>query len=506
MAEPKPSADPTQALGGAGVLGKGTLSRQLILSTTALVAVIAILLSGLTALSMHRILEGQIDAQIINSASRFRGDTGDRGGAFGQPGGAGQQQGLLYYLQGFDGIVQVGRERERLSADVTAQLDTLTPSDQLVTLNLPELGDYRLYASTVTGTANGVRGTFVLITGQSTDFLKTSMTSLLVAATVLTLLAIAIAFIAARTVVERSLRPLARLTATANHVSRMPLHSGEVAVPVRVPDADVDPRSEVGQVGLAFNHMLDNVEGALAARQRSETKVRQFVADASHELRNPLASIRGYAELTRRERAHLPDTTAHALGRIESESERMSRLVEDLLLLARLDSGPELALLPTSLNQVVANAVSDARAAGPDHIWTLDLPDADVLAQGDPYRLTQVVANLLANARTHTPAGTRVHASVAADGPDAVVTVTDDGPGIPRELLDRVFERFTRADASRVRSGAGGQSTGLGLAIVAAVVGAHHGRVEVASRPGLTAFTVRLPRADADGPPYANRP
>ena len=473
----------------------GTLSRQLILSTTALVAVIAILLSGLTALSMHRILEGQIDAQIIQSASRFRGDMTDRGRAFRQQGGPGQEQGLLYYLQGYDGIVQVGREREFLSDEVRAQLDTLAPSDRLVTRSLDGLGGYRLYATSVPGVSNGVPGTFVLITGQSTEFLRTSMTSLFLAATVLTLMAIVIAFLAARTVVERSLRPLARLTAAANQVSQLPLDAGEVALPVRVADADLDPRSEVGQVGLAFNHMLDNVEGALAARQRSETKVRQFVADASHELRNPLAAIRGYAELTRRERDDVPETTGHALGRIESESERMSRLVEDLLLLARLDSGPELAVLPTSLNQLVSDAVSDARAAGPDHTWTLDLPASDVVALGDPHRLTQVVANLLANARTHTPAGTRVHASVAPEGPDAVVTITDDGPGIPPELAERVFERFTRADASRVRSGVGGQSTGLGLAIVAAVVGAHGGRVGVRSQPGWTEFTVRIPRA-----------
>ena len=482
-------------------LGAGTLSRKLILAMTALVAVIAILLSGLTALSMHRILEGQIDAQIVDSASRFRGDFTERGRPFGQPGGPGQQQGLLYYVQGVDGIVQQGRDRERLPDTVRAQLDTLVPSDRLVTLHLSDgLGDYRLYATSIIGVANGVPGTYVLVTGQSASFVKTTMASLLVAATVLTLMVIVIAFLAARTLVERSLRPLARLRAMANQVSRLPLHSGEVTVPVRVPEADADPRSEVGQVGLAFNHMLDNVEGALAARQRSETKVRQFVADASHELRNPLASIRGYAELTRRERDDVPETTAHALTRIESESERMSRLVEDLLLLARLDSGPELAVLPTSLNQLVADAVSDARAAGPDHGWTLSLPDAEVVALGDPHRLTQVVANLLANARTHTPAGTRVHTAVSTDGPDAVVTVTDDGPGIAPELQDRVFERFARADASRVRSGSGGQSTGLGLAIVAAVVGAYGGRVGLRSQPGWTEFTVRVPLAPAAGP------
>ena len=240
--------------------------------------------------------------------------------------------------------------------------------------------------------------------------------------------------------------------------------------------------------------MLDNVEGALAARHASETKVRQFVADASHELRNPLASIRGYAELTRRERDTMSPTMSHALGRIESESDRMSRLVEDLLLLARLDSGPALDLKPTDVTEVVLNAVSDARAAGSDHQWSIQVPDEPVTARADRYRLHQVVANLLANARTHTPAGTRVTAALRTEGPWAVITVTDDGPGIPAEILPSVFGRFTRADSSRVRKD-GGSSTGLGLAIVAAVVAAHGGRAAVASEPGRTEFTVRIPLA-----------
>ncbi len=189
------------------------------------------------------------------------------------------------------------------------------------------------------------------------------MTSQLMMAGLLTLGAILLSYVGARRVVERSLRPLTRLAATATQVSNLPLDSGDGNVPIRVAPGDANPASEVGQVGLAFNHMLDNVEGALAARHRSETKVRQFVADASHELRNPLASIRGYAELTRRGSEELPDDAAHALGRIEAESERMSALVQDLLLLARLDSEPTLDLQPTDLTEIVLNAVSDARAA-----------------------------------------------------------------------------------------------------------------------------------------------
>ena len=205
---------------------------------------------------------------------------------------------------------------------------------------------------------------------------------------------------AARSVVVRSLRPLNRVAATAQQVSQLKLDRGEVALAVRVPPEDANPASEVGRVGQALNHMLNNVEEALAARQASETRVRQFVADASHELRNPLAAIRGYAELTRRDREQLPTDAAYAMSRVESETERMSKLVEDMLLLARLDSGPDLDLQPCDLSEIVINAVSDARAAGPDHAWQLTLPHYPVIAYGDQHRLQQVMANLLANAYT----------------------------------------------------------------------------------------------------------
>jgi two-component system OmpR family sensor kinase len=221
--------------------------------------------------------------------------------------------------------------------------------------------------------------------------------------------------------------------------------------------------------------------------------VRQFVADASHELRTPLAAIRGYAELTRRGRDTVPTDVAHALGRIESESARMTTLVDDLLLLARLDSGRPLEAEPVELSGLVVDTVNDAHAAGRDHVWRLDLPDAPVTITGDGPRLHQVLANLLANARTHTPPGTVVTTSlaVARDG-YAAVSVTDNGPGIPDSIQPEIFERFARADTSRSRAAG---STGLGLAIVDAVVEAHHGTVDVVSRPGHTVFTVRLPGA-----------
>lgn len=258
----------------------------------------------------------------------------------------------------------------------------------------------------------------------------------------------------------------------------------------RVPESECDPHTEVGRVGSALNRLLDHVHGALHARQQSETRVRQFVADASHELRTPLASIRGYAELTRRGREQVGPDTRHALGRIESEAGRMTLLVEDLLLLARLDAGRPLEFGPTDLVPLVVDTVSDARAAGLDHTWRLDLPEEPALVSADPARLQQVLVNLLGNARSHTPPGTTVTARVRRDGPWLCVDVADNGPGIPAELLPRVFERFARGDSARSRATG---STGLGLAIVQAVTTAHGGGVTVDSAPGRTAFTVYLP-------------
>jgi two-component system OmpR family sensor kinase len=260
-------------------------------------------------------------------------------------------------------------------------------------------------------------------------------------------------------------------------------------MPDRVPvDA---PRTEVGRVGTALNTLLGKVESSLAVRFASEQKLRRFVADASHELRTPLASIRGYAELGRRP-TRLPADTARSLERIESESIRMSTLVEEMLLLARLDAGRDLRVAEVPLGGLLVEALADAQVAGPDHTWLLELPDADVEVRGDADRLRQAIGNLLANARLHTPAGTTVTATLVAADSGATITVTDDGPGIPAELQPALFERFTRGDDSRSRRAG---STGLGLAIVAAIVEAHGGTVEVESAPGRTEFRVTLPGA-----------
>ena len=302
----------------------------------------------------------------------------------------------------------------------------------------------------------------------------------------------AVAAAAGMLIIRRALAPLNRVAATAGAVADLPLDRGEVALPLRVDSADTNPNTEVGRLGLALNRMLDHIAAALSTRQASESRVRQFVADASHELRTPLAAIRGYTELAQRKRDEVPDDVAHAMGRVESEAIRMTRLVEDLLLLARLDSGRPLERQTVDLSRLCADAVSDAHAAGPEHRWNLDLPPEPVYVTGDGARLHQVLANLLANARTHTPAGSEVTVSLRTDADAVVLQVLDDGAGIPVELQSEVFERFARGDTSRSRKAG---STGLGLAIVSAVVRAHDGTMTLASVPGRTEFTVRLPRS-----------
>ena len=325
-----------------------------------------------------------------------------------------------------------------------------------------------------------------------------------------------LALVLGTAMVQLSLRPLRRVAATATKVTELPLDSGEVTLPAGVPDSD--PRTEVGRVGAAFNRMLFHVERALGRRAASEARLRRFAADASHELRTPLSAIRGYAELALRHPGPVPEDVTHALRRVESESARMTVLVDDLLLLARLDAGRPLEREPVDLSRLAIETTSDARVARDDHRWRLELPDEPVLVEGDEHRLHQVLANLLSNAGKHTPPGSTVSVALApgdaprgdgfpGTGPDTTVqrgvvpagprvelSITDDGPGIPPELLPELFERFTRGEVGRARdTSAAGKSTGLGLAIVDAVVAAHGGAIVVTSRPGMTRFAILLP-------------
>lgn len=370
-----------------------------------------------------------------------------------------------------------------LSGDAAAALATVPVTGSVVSLTIPGHGDYRVAARRL---SDGD----VVISGLSTAGVDATRNRLLVILLAVAGGTVVIGGLAVWWSVRRSLRPLEEVAATARGVTQLELHRGEVDLAAsRVPRHLSDDRTEVGQVGAALDQLLVHVSEALAARQESESRVRRFVADASHELRTPLASIRGYAELAGRNPG---DTTAveHALGRVRSESERMSSLVDDLLLLARLDSGRPLEREPVDLTLVAIDTTSDAQVAGRQHQWVLDLPEEPIAVPGDDHRLRQVFTNLLANARTHTAPGTTVTTAVRAERDMAVITVTDDGEGIPESLQSEIFGRFVRGEQSRSRAAG---STGLGLAIVAAVVAAHHGTVAVRSRPGRTVFTVRLP-------------
>jgi two-component system OmpR family sensor kinase len=281
--------------------------------------------------------------------------------------------------------------------------------------------------------------------------------------------------------VRLGLRPLDRMAETAGAIA-----GGDLSKRVE----PADHRTEVGQLGTALNTMLGRIETSFEEQRASEARLRRFVADASHELRTPLTSIRGYAELFRRGAAGRPEDLERAMRRIEDEGVRMGLLVDDLLLLARLDQGRPLELRPVDLTAVVRDAADDLRAADPEREVTLEA-DTEVSLEGDEPRLRQVVANLLDNARIHTPVGTPVTIRLAVEGEEAILDVTDHGPGMSDEEAARVFERFYRGDPSRSRESGG---TGLGLSIAAAIVRAHGGTIGVSAAPGDGAtFRIRLP-------------
>ncbi|MFH9834124.1 ATP-binding protein [Streptomyces sp. NPDC017201] len=500
-----------------------TLRTRLVVYAVTLIAVVAAVIGSVTAIAFQSYMDGKLDDQLRDIARvAQQPPPGSGKAARGGPEG-GDEEPLAFIGRGafntFGAVVSGGSvteskvvkgpdARESTEELTDAQKNALegadvAPDGEPHDVELPGLGRYRVQLVPSGGTSVGGAsggGTSVLV-GIPTAEVDKAVTTLILVEVCVTGAGLIAAGIAGAAMVGVALRPLRRVAATATRVSELPLHSGEVALLERVPDAEADPRTEVGQVGAALNRMLGHVGSALEARQKSETRVRQFVADASHELRTPLASIRGYAELTRRGRENTGPDTRHALGRIESEAERMTGMVEDLLLLARLDAGRPLSYESTDLSPLVIDAVSDARVAdrtteGAAHHWRLELPEAPATVLADPTRIQQVLINLLANARTHTPPGTTVTVRVRQarrELPWVTLEVEDNGPGIPAELQPRVFERFARGDASRSRHAG---STGLGLAIVQAVVAAHGGTAEVRSVPGSTVFAVHLP-ADA---------
>jgi len=288
--------------------------------------------------------------------------------------------------------------------------------------------------------------------------------------------------IASRKVVKIGMKPLKKIENTAEKIA-----AGDLSARLE----NFEPDTEVGRLSTSLNTMLSRIEESFAARTKSEDKLRRFVADASHELRTPLTAIRGFAELHRQGAVPEGEKTKELIARIEKESKRMGFLVEDLLMLARMDQSRELNISQVNLSALVKEAVTSAQAAGPDHPITTDITE-NISSSVDSDKIYQVVTNLLANARAHTPAGTAIKVSVFSNSDGVNVSVADNGPGLAMEDQVRIFERFYRVDSSRQRNGQEG--SGLGLSIVNAVMSAHGGTVSVASQPGEGAtFTLHFP-------------
>jgi two-component system OmpR family sensor kinase len=380
-----------------------------------------------------------------------------------------------------------------VTGELGGDLNAAPIADYLVGFDLEEVAEHQGEAFTVEGGRNNFRAVAValpnnsgsIVAAQSLDDLNQTVGKLgffffLIGAALLTLIAIA-----SRLVIKIGMRPLEDVEETAEQIA-----AGDLSA--RMPDAN--PHTEVGRLITSLNSMLGRIEQSFTARTESENKLRRFVADASHELRTPLTAIRGFSELYRQGAVSGEEPTRELLGRIEGESKRMGSLVEDLLLLARLDQAREMESKPVDLQEVVESAVASARAAGPDHPVSFTPSSDELFALGDEPRIHQVVANLLANARAHTPAGTKIDVSIARDRDGIRISVADNGPGLSDEDQKKIFERFYRADPSRVR--VDGEGSGLGLSIVDAVMKAHGGSVTVASELGKgSTFTLFFPIA-----------
>lgn len=484
------------------------LQTRLMAAVIGIVSLILVVVAVVTSATLGRVLEESLDRQLHSATAgaaywtnvatiSAAHDAGDQAvSATRVLAGKSVAPGLLLVITAPD-AAQSGAIVQAKS-DSIGQIEVLEETQlqalasvprEVTTITVPSYGSYRVMtAETMTGTI-----TVGLPRADNQRVLRDLFTTIVLA----TLGGLLLLALTTALSIRITLRPLRAVAETATRVAAQPLDQGAVSITERVPAEQADARTETGAVGAALNTLLDHVDASLASRQRKEQQMRRFVADASHELRTPLASIRGYSELSLRALdqpdAAAPDTRT-ALERIQAQSLRMTRLVEDLLLLARLDEGQELLFGTVDLTQLALEELADARLAAPEHDWQLDVPAEPVIVTGDAGRLQQVIANLLANAQTHTPAGTTIRLSVSAEPDVGVLRVQDNGPGIDPGLIENLFARFARGDASRARQTGG---TGLGLAIAKAIVDGHSGSIEVDSSPGTTTFTVRLPRAAA---------
>ncbi|WP_338060493.1 sensor histidine kinase [Microbacterium sediminis] len=487
--------DPRPATAEAPARGRPPMQFQtkLMLTVFSIVALILVVVSAVMSFVLGRVLESSLSQQVESLADSAVTWVTPNQDAASQLANRPTLPGtILIVISGssgaISGAITDGPHVEALDAD---QLDgvRVDQTPRATTVTVEGQGEFRVAPGRV---MNGV-----YLIGVSTADVRETIGEMLWTIGVVTAGGLLLLGGAITAVIHRGLRPLRAVADTATRVAKLPLHAGSVSIEDRVPEEQADPRTEIGRVGAALNTLLDHVDASLDERQRNEDRMRRFVADASHELRTPLASIRGYSELSLRDPA-LSDTTEQSLERIQAQSIRMTSLVEDLLLLARLDEGTEIVVDAVDLTQVAVEALADQQVAAPGHAWRVEVDEEPVIVAGDAARLSQVVLNLLANARTHTPPGTEVTLGVHREGSGgatrAVLTVHDDGPGISPELQQELFTRFARGDVSRARKTGG---TGLGLAIAKAIVEAHHGTIGVRSTPGDTTFEVRLPARPA---------
>ena len=482
--------------------------RRRVLLGCLLVAAVLLATDTVLASTFRSFLLGRVDQQVIQAADplvhgrfpgRFGGprlptgatSTTSPATGSGSPSTGEQRVYTEYYigLAAADGTVsRLGpglRENDQsqplLSAAVLATRLSPSPDDlrPFTVASSTGGGKWRVVVVKRTGTEDGT-----LVFGARLNDMDATLGRMVAVEGVATALVLAALAAMALWVLRLGVRPLAHMAETAGHIA-----AGDLSQRVE----HADERTEAGQLGAALNVMLQQIEEAFDERAATEERLRRFVADASHELRTPLTSIRGYAELWRAGGLRDAGEVGEAMRRMEQEARRMGLLVDDLLLLARLDQGRPLETAPLALDRLVDDAVRDARAVEPER--PIDLTAEPVTVLGDDHRLRQVVGNLLTNARLHTPPGTPVHVSLKAAGDRVRLEVADEGPGLTPDVAARVFERFYRGDPARTRARGG---SGLGLSIVAAVAEAHGGRVSVDTAPGQGArFVVELPTAQA---------
>jgi two-component system OmpR family sensor kinase len=376
-------------------------------------------------------------------------------------------------------------------AELGGDLNSSPIANYLGGLSMQDVADLNGEAFTVKGTRDDFRAIAVVlpngagsvVAAQSLGDLNRTVDRLGLLFLLIGLLLLTLITVATRLVIRIGMRPLKDVEATAGEIA-----GGNLSV--RMPDAN--PDTEVGRLVTALNAMLSRIEGSFAARVESEDRLRRFVADASHELRTPITAIRGFSELYRQGAVQGEQPTKDLVARIEGESVRMSTLVEDLLLLARLDEERQMEMKPINLVDIVNAAVSSARVSNPHHKIEFEKPSHEIFILGDAPRVHQVIANLLANAGVHTPMGSQVALTISQEALGVAVAVSDNGPGLSPEAQSKIFQRFYRADPSRAR--VDGEGSGLGLSIVDAVMRAHGGSVSVQSEPGNGAkFTLFFP-------------